>query len=214
MTLGSKAENRSFSVAATRITAALLPAFSIVFSCSIGVARAHGGGPGLTYDPCVQRAGSDDFIHLAVYQPAFNPFAEYCEAVPKAGSTLLVFDLMGTELPNVPVSLDLVENGARSHLSVPPRRYRSGVVDLRADLSAGRYTVLVNVDQPEGRRRLAFPLAVGPRWGALVVPLAIILLIAVVTAGYCAFQFRCLASERDNLPVENRIELRRVRKIP
>jgi hypothetical protein len=208
--LGS--ENRSFSLVVARIAVAAVAAFSIVFSCGLGVAEAHGGGPGLTYDPCVQGAGSDDFVHLAVYQPRFNPFAEYCEAVPKAGSTLLVFDLMGSELPNLPVSLDVVDMGARSQLSVPPRRYRSGVVDVRADLPPGRYTVLVNVDEPEGRRGVAFPLTVGARWNGLGLPIAIILVIAVVTAAYCAFQFRFIAPERGNLSVKDRIELRRVRK--
>jgi len=213
MNLALERETRAFSVVTTRIAVALVAAFSIVFSCAAGVARAHGGGPGLTYDPCMQRSGSDEFIHLAIYQPRFNPFAEYCEAVPKAGSTLLVFDLMGTELPNLPVSLDVVANGARSQLSVPPMRYHSGVVDLRADLPPGRYMVTVNVDEPGGRRGVTFPLTVGAQWNRLILPIGIILLIVVVTAGYCAFQIRCIASARNNLPPENRIELRRVRKI-
>jgi hypothetical protein len=211
MKIGVEPERHSLSPAATRVFV-LATAFGLVFGCTVGVARAHGGGPGLIYDPCLQRTGTGDFIHLAVYQPEFNPFAEYCELLPKAGSTLLVFDLMGNELPDVPVSLEVVKNGARFQLSVPPRRYRSGVVDLRADLPPGKYTVLVNVDEPDGRSRVAFPLAVGARFNGFILPITIILLIAVVTGGYCVFQIRCIASERSNTHTYERIELRRVLK--
>src|SRR5439155_23991515 len=155
MRLGPDPEGRPFCTAAARVTLAVAAAFSVVVCCTAGVAGAHGGGPGLTYDPCMQRTGGDEFIHMAAYQPEFNPFAEYCEALPKAGSTLLVFDLMGSGLPDTPVSLEIVEKGARFQRFVPPRRYRSGVIDFRVDLEPGKYRMLVNVDGPDGRRRLA-----------------------------------------------------------
>lgn len=40
-------------------------------------------------------------------------------------------------------------------------------VKPRVDLPPGKYTVLVGVDEPGGRRRLAFPLAVGAWWNRL-----------------------------------------------
>jgi hypothetical protein len=192
---------------ATFAQAALL---GIVLCFAAGVAEAHGGGPGLTYDPCIQQTGADDFIHLAVYQPQFNPFAEYCEALPQAGRTLLVFDLMGTELPDAPVSLAVLEQGGRFQLSVPAQRYRSGVANLRADLPPGKYTVVVSIEEPTGPRRLAFPLAVGAWWGQLLMPLLLVLLIGLVTAAYCIFQVRGIASEHRNSPMNKRIGLRSV----
>jgi len=182
----------------------------IVLCFAVSVAEAHGGGPGLTYDPCIQQTGADDFIHLAVYQPQFNPFAEYCEALPQAGRTLLVFDLMGTELPDAPVSLAVLEQGGRFRLSVPARRYRSGVANLRAVLPPGKYTVVVSIEEPGTPRRLAFPLAVGAWWGQLLMPLLIVLLIGLATAGYCIFQVRSMAAEHRNSSMNKRIGLRSV----
>jgi hypothetical protein len=216
MSVGGRPTSDSFVISGVRVAARsmlMLPiALSVAFYFALGIAEAHGGGPGLGYDPCMGQVGADDFIHLAVYQPEFNPFAEYCGALPKAGRTLLVFDLMGGDLPDARVSLDVFDEGGRFHLSVPARLYRSGVADLRADLPPGRYTVLVGIDQPEGRHRLAFPLAVGAWWERLVVPLVIVLLIGSVTAGYCVFQIRGIASEYRNSPTKNPIELRRVWK--
>ena len=124
----------------------LLPiVFSIAVCCMPGRVEAHGGGPGLDYDPCVRPAG-DGFVHMAVYQPGFNRFAEYCSTLPQSGATLLVFDLMGVELSDASISLTLMRQGGSFHLSVPPRHYRSGVADLRADLPAGKYLVLVNIE--------------------------------------------------------------------
>jgi hypothetical protein len=170
---------------------------------AVGIAEAHGGGPGLGYDLCMRQSGADDFIHLAVYQPEFNPFAEYCGALPQAGRTLLVFDLIGAELPDARVSLDVVQEGGRLQVSVPPRRYRSGVADLPADLPAGIYTVLVSIEQPDGRHRLTFPLVVGAWWDRLIVPLVIVLLIGLVTAGYCVFQIRGGATGRGSSLMKN-----------
>ena len=212
MSIGVKPGIRWFVAARARATFAPAAVFGLVLCFAAGVAEGHGGGPGLTYDPCIQQMGADDFIHLAVYQPEFNPFAEFCDALPKAGRTLLVFDLMGTELPDAAVSLEVLEEGGSVRLSVPPRRYRSGVADLLADLPPGKYTVLVSVEEPGGRRRLAFPLAVGAWWGRLITPLLVVLLIGFVTAGYCLFEVRAMASERHNSATNNRIELRRVWK--
>jgi hypothetical protein len=171
-----------------------VPSTLIVFLCfAVGTAAAHGGGPGLGYDPCMLQVGADDFIHLAVYQPELNPFAEYCGALPVGGRALLVFDLMGAELPDARVSLNVLEEGGRFQLSVPPRRYRSGVANMRADLPPGKYTVLVSIDEPGGAHRLTFPLAVGAWWDRLAVPLVAVLLIILGTAVYCAHQMRTAA---------------------
>jgi len=192
MSIGGTLRGDSSVVAGARAvvrTMLMLPMILIAaLYFAAGIAEAHGGGPGLGDDSCMRQSGADDFIHLAVYQPAFNPFAEYCSALPQAGRTLLVFDLIGAELPDALVSLDVVQEGRRLQVSAPPRRYRSGIANLAADLPAGTYTVLVSIEQPDGRRRLTFPLVVGALWDRLIVPLVIVLIIGLVTAGYCVFQ--------------------------
>jgi hypothetical protein len=213
MSIGGRPGSDSFAAADVRLAVRTMLMLSMILIAApyftVGIAQAHGGGPGLGYDPCMRQAGTDDFIHLAVYQPEFNPFAEYCGALPEAGRTVLVFDLMGAELPDARVSLDVLQEGGRFQLSVPARRYRSGVADLRADLPPGKYNVLVSIEEPDGRHRLMFPLAVGVWWDRLILPLVIALLIGVVTAGYCLFQIRGIASERGSSLMRNPVELLR-----
>jgi hypothetical protein len=179
---------------------------------AVGIAEAHGGGPGLGYDPCVRQSEAGELIHMAVYQPQFNPFAEYCSSLPRAGPALLVFDLIGADLPEARVSLDVSQEGGPLKLSMPARRYHSGVAALPADLPAGRYHVLVSIEKPDGRQHFAFPLVVGVWWGRLFAPLVIVLLVGIVTACYCVFQIRSDASERSNSPFKNPVELRQVGK--
>src|SRR5262245_12105253 len=73
-------------------------------------------------DPCRQQIG-DSFLHLTLYQPHFDPDAEYCEEVPRAGKTVVVVDVTAGELRQVPISIELVASGpsglSRSVLSLP-----------------------------------------------------------------------------------------------
>jgi hypothetical protein len=115
-------------------------------------------------------------------------------------------------LPDAPVSLQVLENGGHFQLSVPPRRYRSGVASLRADLPPGNYTVFVSVEESEESRRIAFPLAVGAWWHTVVGPIIVVLVISAGTLGYCIFQLGRIASERRDPAINNCVELRSVGK--
>ncbi|HJU10637.1 MAG TPA: hypothetical protein VJ728_07160, partial [Candidatus Binataceae bacterium] len=190
MSIGVKRRNNSRRTADAGVKLVLGAILGIGFCLVARVVEAHGGGPGLTYDPCIQRIGADDFIHLAVYQPKFNPFAEYCDALPQEGRALLVFDLMGDDLPNTLLSLEVSQKGGPFRLVIPARRYRSGIANVQADLGRGKYLVFVRIREPEGDRRLAFPLVVGARWSGLAAPVLIMLTIGVVAGSFCAFQIR------------------------
>ena len=51
-------------------------------------AWAHrGGGPN---DPCERRLGAS-LVHLTLYQPNFDPDAEYCDEVPREGGEMKEF---------------------------------------------------------------------------------------------------------------------------
>lgn len=210
MSIAVRHGSRCFMTGWARTSLAPLAAFYIVFCLIPTTAEGHGGGPGLAYDPCVQQASADDFIHLAVYQPEFNPFAEFCDSLPQGGRTILVFDLMGTYLPEASVSLRVLDKAGRSQLFVPAQRYRAGIASLSMDLPRGKYTVLVSVIGRDGGRHLAFPLAVGAWWDRLIMPLLIIVLIGIVTTAYCIFQIRGLASKRSDSAINTRIGLRSV----
>src|SRR5262245_21244769 len=101
-------------------------------------AWAHrGGGPN---DPCERRLGAS-LIHLTLYQPQFDPDAEYCNEVPREGKTVMVVDVSAGELRQVPMSLEVVAAGdsgqSRTILSVPPKVYGQGGADTEVTCTEG-----------------------------------------------------------------------------
>lgn len=156
---------------------------------------AHGGGPGLDYDPCAQSAGLNNFVHFAAYQPDFNRFAEYCGHVPQGGRTLLVFDLVGTDLANAPVALEIVREGGGRRLAIPARRYPAGVIDVQTELESGDYSALLTIGELPTVYRVHFDLEVGAWWHPLVVPAILAAIILAAAAIYCLIQARTLAAE-------------------
>jgi len=153
-------------------------------------AGAHGGGPGLDYDPCAARAGADNYVHFAAYQPEYNRFAEYCDGVPLAGSTLLVFDLVGNDLISAPVALAVVDQGGAARLSIPARRYPSGVIDVETNLPTGEYRAWLTIGQAPQVYRVGFDLAVGAWWQPLVAPLMLAVVVLMAAVAYCLLQAR------------------------
>lgn len=156
---------------------------------------AHGGGPGLDYDPCAQWAGVNNYVHFSAYQPAYNRFAEYCGSVPQGGRTLLVFDLVGSDLTNAPVALEIVQEGGARRVSLPARRYPSGVIDVQAELTSGAYRALLTIGTVPVVYRVHFDLEVGAWWHPLIAPLTLAAIILLAAAGYCLFQARTVAAE-------------------
>src|SRR5882757_10100525 len=70
--------------------------------------EAHrNGGPN---DPCERRIGSS-LIHLTLYQPQFDPDAEYCDSVLRQGNTVMVVDVSPGGLRDVPFSVEVLEAG-------------------------------------------------------------------------------------------------------
>ena len=159
------------------------------------VAAAHGGGPGLDYDPCARYAGLDDYVHFSAYQPQFNRFAEYCGSLPRGGKTLLVFDLVGPELVSAPIAVAIVAEGGASRLAIPPKRYPAGVIDIETELDPGHYDAFLTIGEAPTVYHVNFDLAVGAWWYPLVAPLVLASIILLVAVGYCVYQARLLAGE-------------------
>src|SRR6202043_935647 len=95
-----------------------------------GGALAHRfGGPN---DPCERKLGTL-LIHITLYQPQFDPDAEYCDQVPRAGNTVLVVDVLGNDLRRQPLGVQVFANRGsvprRAVLSLLPKIYRRGVAD-------------------------------------------------------------------------------------
>src|SRR5215813_14337884 len=149
-------------------------------------AWAHrGGGPN---DPCERRLGTS-LIHLTLYQPQFDPDAEYCNEVPREGKTVMVVDVSAGELRQVPMSLEVVAAGesgqSRTILSVPAQIYRRGVADAEVTLNAGSEYVARVVLAPGADREpqlLSFPIRVAAWYRAIIVPALIVAAVLALTA--------------------------------
>lgn len=115
-------------------------------------------------------------IHLAVYQARDGEGKEwgtYCQDIPHAGKTTLVFDLLYQPMRAMPVAVRVVEaaEGAepKTLLTIPPKTYPSGVVTIETTFDKpGQYTAIVEVEDPgaehaQTRRAdaISFPLHVG-----------------------------------------------------
>jgi hypothetical protein len=166
---------------------------ALLFSLALaGTAWAHGGGPGLDYDPCAQPVGLD-YVHMALYQPQRNWFQEYCGTIPAGGATLFVFDLIGAEMRHTPVSVKLVELGAKTGssvnlVSIPLAEHVSGVINFSVPLQPGRsYRALVTVGEDPTSYTLTFPISVNSWWNAFELPG---LLVLAVLSGSIYYSLR------------------------
>jgi hypothetical protein len=161
-------------------------------------AWAHrGGGPN---DPCERRLGAS-LVHLTLYQPNFDPDAEYCNEVPRQGETVLVVDVEGDRLRQAPIALEMIASdgsGPRKILSVPPRIYRRGVVDVEVTLDSGSdylaRVVLLDAAN-ETPIPLTFPIRVGAWYRPIMVPALIILVVLVLTAIPIVRQYRLVRGD-------------------
>ena len=163
---------------------------------TLGSARtlwAHGGGPGLSYDPCAKPVGQY-YVHMAAYQPDSNPFGEYCASVPSGGKTLLVFDLVGSAMRQIPVGVEIFDpngtSGSHKVLSLPATEYPSGVIDINLTLRPGRnYVALVTVGEPPATSTISFPIQVSGWWNGLELP-ALLAAAGILVAVYYGLRLR------------------------
>jgi hypothetical protein len=143
-------------------------------------------------DPCERKVGAS-FVHITLYQPQFDPDAEYCDSVPRDGNTVVVVDVLGEDLRRLPIGLQLVAMGGsgapRTILNVAPRVYRRGVADAQVVLGEGlQYVVRVAIQDGDPPRLFSFPIRVAAWYRMLIVPsmifLALVSLIAISIARY------------------------------
>ena len=161
---------------------AILATTACMLSTTVWAHR--GGGPN---DPCERRLGAS-LVHLTLYQPNFDPDAEYCNEVPREGKTVMVVDIEGDRLRQAPIALEMIasdESGPRKILSIPPKIYRRGVADAEVTLDSGSdYTArVVLLDDPSQTAiPLTFPIRVGAWYRPIILPALIILAVLALTA--------------------------------
>jgi hypothetical protein len=164
--------------AASNVGLRFLLISTVVGSLATSEASAHRDrGPD---DLCRRQVGSS-FLHLTLYQPQFDPAAEYCEEVPRPGKTIVVVDFTTGPLRATPLSLELIETARSGEsvtlLSLPSKTYELGVVDTDTVLNEGHdYRVLVLLETKHETQSdvLVFPIRVSAWYRAIVVPALVV----------------------------------------
>jgi len=164
-------------------------------------------------DPCRRQLGAS-LLHLTLYQPQFDPDAEYCDEVPRAGKAIVVVDVTPGELRQAPMSLEVTaasDSGQPSTiLSVPAQIYERGVVDTEVILSEGSdyiAHVVVELGADKKPQLLSFPIRVEAWYKALITPaLLVVGVLAFITISVIRYQ---VASRQQESSV-GRIKVRRV----
>jgi len=150
------------------------------------------GGPN---DPCERKLGAA-VIHITLYQPQFDPDAEYCDEVPREGDTVFVLDTLGDELRQVPIGVQIFAIGSdgsqRVAVTLPPAVYRRGVVDTQVNLAEHyRYVAKVSIGSPAGLApaEYSFPIRVRAWYRALVMPFLLVLgVLALVAVSFVRYR--------------------------
>ncbi len=139
-------------------------------------------------DLCRRQIG-DSLLHLTLYQPQFDPVAEYCEEAPRTGKTVMVVDVTDGELRQTPIGLEVIEievsGQSRIIQSLPAKIYELGVVDTEVLLTEGNdYVVRVTLELGSGRQAqvLVFPIRVAAWYRAMLMPALIVVGLLVLTA--------------------------------
>lgn len=111
-----------------------------------GLAGAH-GKVSMDEDPCTRRLDDHNMLHLSAYEPQHEPGDQYCPEIPREGNTLLVIDLAGQALRDIPVGIRVVRGTSEvddetvAHLR--PSYHPDGVMRGEASLDKGLYTVFI-----------------------------------------------------------------------
>lgn len=131
-------------------------------------------------DTCRREIGAS-LLHITLYQTQFDPVAEYCEEVPRAGKALMVVDVTPGELREAPLGLEIIATNASGQsqtvMSVPPKVYERGVLNTEVVFNEGNeYIAQVMLELGKGKdpQLLAFPIQVAAWYKAMMVPALIV----------------------------------------
>lgn len=131
-----------------QITQAGAVVFILVMALYTSTASAH-GKVAMEDDSCMRRIG-ENMIHLSTYQPQVDEGGHYCMDIPKAGSTVLVIDLVDPALREMPISVKVIKGSKASEgetiTNTRPALYQDGVISMQSLLDQGKYLVLVTAE--------------------------------------------------------------------
>ena len=132
----------------TRQMTAGTAVFILVMALYTSAADAH-GKVAMEDDSCMRRIG-ENMIHLSAYQPQVDEGGHYCTDIPKAGSAVLVIDLVDPELRDMPIGVKVIKGSIASEgetiANTRPALYQDGVISMKSALDQGKYLVLVTAE--------------------------------------------------------------------
>mgnify|MGYP003386689044 FL=1 len=131
-----------------QIAQAGIAVFILVMALYTSTASAH-GKVAMEDDSCMRRIG-ENMIHLSTYQPQVNESGHYCTDIPKAGSTVLVIDLVDPALRDMPIGVKVIKGSNASEgetiTNARPALYQDGVISMSSALDQGKYLVQVTAE--------------------------------------------------------------------
>ncbi len=121
-------------------------AFIFFAILNIGTVSAH-GNVSLEDDSCL-RGIEGSRVHFSIYQPQYDPDAEYCSEIPKTGQTFWVIDLVDQALRDMPIGIQIVKGSGKTLSETVVASFHSinhsdGVIKGESNLNEGLYTVLI-----------------------------------------------------------------------
>jgi hypothetical protein len=135
-------------VVTRQIAQAGIAVFILVMALYTSTAIAH-GKVAMEDDSCMRRIG-ENMIHLSTYQPQVNESGHYCTDIPKAGSTVLVIDLVDPALRDMPIGVKVIKGSNASEgetiTNTRPALYQDGVISMSSALDQGKYLVQVTAE--------------------------------------------------------------------
>ncbi len=131
-----------------QITHVGIAVFILVMALYTSTASAH-GKVAMEDDSCMRRIG-ENMIHLSTYQPQVNEGGHYCTDIPKAGSTVLVIDLVDPVLRDMPIGVKVIKGSKASEgetiANTRPALYQDGVISMQSTFDQGKYLVQVTAE--------------------------------------------------------------------
>lgn len=160
------------------------------------LAYAHGGAA-IEFDTCVVELGKYR-MHFTAYQQATGG-EENCWDLPTPGRTILVFDLVETEMRSKPVELRIVEAGqggdftpgnVRTVASLPTNVYPTGTINLEASFEPEKRYIAVLTMSDTRPLILKAPIQVVGKGGGTNPLLMVLALAAVAGAVFFVLKSR------------------------
>lgn len=165
---------------------------------AVAPSRAAGGeGPeAMTMGNMCMVMFGYDMIHITAYQPGKSR-SEYCEEIPSAGPTILVFDIANPKFRDLPIEIRIIRDpltpvsadadlAPLTELHLPARTYRTGTFNVAHDFkNTGHYIGFVTLTQENGEKSTQqFKFMVGQTLWIYASPALGVVLISLLALAY------------------------------